>query len=195
MKRKIVVAPGWMDRAWYHCGWEGLDIWTKNIKPENRIDAEYVAGHSIGALFALQNWKCNKNTKIILINPLLPKRSLIRWTLRFMKFLFNEPLLDRFQRSRIFLHIVPFGLIKLYKLIQIDPLEIIDKIPQKNLIVVYGENDNYFCDEECRNILEKRGVQMIEVKGVGHNWHRRFNEILTDIAVQNDITQPACYND
>ena len=184
MKRKLVIVPGWMDRAWYHCGWEGLDIWTKNIKPEDMIDAEYVAGHSAGALFVLQNWDINRNTKVILINPMLTKQSMQKWLMRFLRFLQNEPLLNRFERWRIFLHVLPFGLIKLYKLTTIDPLEIIDRMPKENIFVVYGENDNYFCDKETRRILKKRGIKMIEAKGVGHNWHQRFNEILTDIVVQ-----------
>jgi hypothetical protein len=77
MKNKIIFIPGWMDTVENRVDWPGLDIWKEKINPEIEIDSEYVVGHSAGANWDLLNWHKNRNTKLILVAPVIPKRNLL----------------------------------------------------------------------------------------------------------------------
>lgn len=174
MRKKLIFIPGWMDRGHFHGPWEDLNIWIKNIHPKNKIDAEYVIGHSMGAIFALLNWKHNKNTKVILVNPVFPRRSLWQWAKRYFRFHWREGLQNRLARMPIFIFL-PLGFLKLLKLIRLDTMEIVNEIPSNDLILICGKNDDFFCDQEARDIFKKRGVKVIEIEGTGHNWDQKFN--------------------
>lgn len=61
--------------ASYSDSFGGVDIWEEKADWRKRIDADVVVGHSLGANFALPNWRRNKNTKLVPVNPLVPKRT------------------------------------------------------------------------------------------------------------------------
>jgi hypothetical protein len=173
MKNKIIFIPGWMDTVENLVSWPGLDIWKKKIDISQRIDAEYVVGYSIGANWALVNWKKNRNIKLILISPLIPKRKVRYWFFRWVKHEIFEGSKITVRRSKCFPHIF-HGIYNLVKLMSVDPILIIEEIPKDNLIIVKGKKDNHFFDDEAVGIIREKEIRLIELDGVGHNWNERI---------------------
>lgn len=176
----MISIPGWMDKSHLHESWEELNIWVKNIDVKNKLDAEYVLGHSMGSIFVLLNWKYNKNTKIILSNPVFPKRGFWQWAIRFIKFHRHEGLMNTMERLPLLIFL-PFGFIKLLRLIRVNTLEIIKEMPPEKIVVLCGKNDHYFCDQEARKLFREMGIGVIEIEEAGHNWHKKFNEEIKKI--------------
>ena len=173
MKKKIIFIPGWMDTVENLVNWPGLDIWKEKIDINQKIDAEYIVGYSTGANWALLNWKKNKNSKLILTMPLAPKRKISNWFLRWIKHEIFERSKITKKRSRCFPYIFR-GIINLIKLMQVDPLPIIDEIPKDDLIIIRGKNDNHFFDNEAAEIIKEIKIQLIELGKVGHNWNEKI---------------------
>lgn len=72
-KINYIFIPGFLDTAKYRKMEPGLEIWLKNIKPDEPLRAEYIIGHSLGANFALLHWQ-----KIDSYQPLNKKKKNIR---------------------------------------------------------------------------------------------------------------------
>lgn len=180
-KDKVIIIPGWMDRSYYHCKWKDLNFWGEEIKLDKKIKEDFIIGHCAGAPIALSIWKNNKDKKVILVNPLLPKRNFLAWVRRFFRFSIKEPLLNPVSRIPMFFRIFTGGFAKLLRAIKIDSIDIIKKIPKENIFIIYGENDNYFFDKEARRIIENIGLKTIEVKDAGHNWNKKFNSEIEKI--------------
>lgn len=89
-KEEVIYLPGWGDFVDFHLEFEGLDIWREDINYNDKIEAKCLVAHSLGCHFALLNWKENKNTKLILINPLLDKKPFVVWIFRWIAFSFFE---------------------------------------------------------------------------------------------------------
>lgn len=175
MKYEKVYIPGWFDTVENRVDYYGLDIWKEKINPETKIDAEYVIGHSLGANFALLNWSINKNTKLILTNPIIGKKNIADWFLRWLRFIFCEGADINGKRWQSLPHF--FNNFKLcFKLIRVDSEKIIKEVTKENIIVIRGKNDNFFCDNETRDFLKKEGIKVIEIDEVGHHWDNRMNE-------------------
>ncbi len=174
MLKKIFV-PGWIDTADNHVDYPGLEIWKKKINPNDKIEAEYVVGHSLGANFALLNWEKNKNTKLILVGPLLPKRNIFSWLICWLKFLFTEGTFLNKKRLTTFPHFVS-GIRLNLSLLSEDLMETFDRIPHENVIIIRGKEDKYFFNKKTADALKAKSIKIIEVEKAGHGWNKKFNE-------------------
>lgn len=179
MLKKIFI-PGWMDTADNRVDYPGLEIWKKKISADEKIDTEYVIGHSLGANCALINWEKHKNTKLILIGPLVPKRNIFSWSFRWIKFLFSEGTSVSKKRLAIFPYFIS-GAIQCFSLLSKDLMQIIDAVPRDNLVIIRGKKDKYFFCEDTANGLREKGVKIIEVEDAGHGWNDKFNEVIKDL--------------
>jgi hypothetical protein len=176
MLKKIFI-PGWMDTADNHVDFDGLEIWKKKCDIGEPLDYEYVVGHSLGANFALLNWKRNKNTKLVLINPLLSRKNIFYWML--CDILTGSGPINK-KRLSTFLHpIIAVGLC--LKLLSEDLLALIEKIPQDKIIFVRGEKDRYFFDMKTAEYLRKKGFKIKEIGSAGHSWNKKYNEAINSI--------------
>ena len=180
MKNKIIFIPGWMDTVANRVDFPGLDIWLKDIDIEERIDAEYVVGHSAGANWALLNWEKNKNTKLILFGPGISQRTLFDWLIRLIKFWFTEGTKINRERIKTLRHPIR-ALSLIIKLLRIDLMKIIYSVPEKDIIIIRGKDDKYLFDEKTANELKSSGIRTIKLDGVGHNWHEKVDEEIKKI--------------
>lgn len=172
---KFIYIPGFLDTCKNRSMELGLDIWLKDISPKDRIDAEYVIGHSMGGCFALLNWSFNKNTKLILTNPVLTKRSLLAWKWRWIKYVFVTD--EKFPKERWKTLMHPCLIIKRYfQLMKIDYGKILKEKPD-NIIIFRGKNDNILCDDETGKFIKNCGVKLIEMENTGHDWGYFENEV------------------
>lgn len=173
MKNKIVFIPGWMDTVENLVNWPGVNIWKEKTDINQKIEAEYVVGYSTGANWALLNWHKNRNTKLILVMPLVPKRKVWNWFFRWLKHEILERSKITKERSSCFPYIIQ-GTINLIKLMKIDPISIISEISKEDLIIIKGKKDDYFFDGEAAKIIREKNIRLIELEEVGHNWNEKI---------------------
>lgn len=179
MLKKIFI-PGWMNTAENCVDYAGLEIWKKKTNIEDKIDSEYVIGYSLGADFVLINWEKNRNTKLIVVNPLLPRRSLFSWFWRWIKFLLAEG--SRMNKKRFSTLLHPVNALRLcYFLLTQDISKILDEIPKESIIIIRGKEDSMFCDEEAAKLIRSKNIRLVEVEGAGHNWDEKFNDEIKKI--------------
>jgi len=179
---KILFIPGWLDSGSRHGYQNSLDIWNKSIDISRDFKVDYVIAHSIGSLVALYNWKIYRNFKIILVNPVISRRGIFK---RWYKFNISEGIPDSFKKSINILQIIP-SLIKTIRLFRIPALDIINTIPKKNLVIIYGENDIHLFDREAIKRIKEEGFRIEEVKGVGHNYEENMEKAVFE-AISLDI--------
>jgi hypothetical protein len=177
-KEKVVYLPGWLDLAELHPEFYGLEIWKQDIDPGERIETEYLVGNSLGCHFALLNWERNRNTKLILINPLLEKRLFLFWMWRWVKFALFEgwkhfDLKKAGNSSNLFKII---GLAR--KFLSDDYWDIIKEMPPKDVLVIRGEKDHFFCDRYLARKIRLHQIPFQEISGMGHAWEDRYVEEL-----------------
>ncbi len=177
--KKVIFIPGWMDRVECY-QYEGIDIWMKNIKPEDKIEADYILAHSLGAHFALLNWQKNRNAKLILVNPLLIRRKFRSWMFNWMKFLMKEGIKVNPKRYPAIFHLFS-GIKKAHRLFITDVLSIMEEMSKDDVFVIRGKKDRYFCTEEVADIIKQKDILLIELDGVGHLWHEKIDEAVKDI--------------
>ncbi len=164
MENKIdtVLMPGCLQKKETYKGFNVFDIWGKNLDLKYDKNVDYIVGHSVGANLALYVWENNKNQKLILVNPLFPKRSLFVW---FWRWVNDFPLEDV---SRI--NLPNFKSLKnLIFLLKLDPLKTLSKIPKDNIVILRGKKDYYICDEESVKTINKEGINIIEFDD-NHEW-------------------------
>ena len=143
--------------------------------------APYVVGLSLGALVALKEAE-RITGKIILINPPLPKRSLLVWLVQWVKFIKSEGLFFRRQKfTRNPLRFV-IEIVNCVKLLNIDFSKVIENIPFGNLIVVRGRGDRFFCDDKAVDYIRSKNIKLIEVDG-GHNWCENMEEVVNNLTI------------
>lgn len=171
---KYFLFPGWMSKARKYGLDDGVDIWERFIDPRERLEAEYLVGHSLGCHFALLNWQANKNTKLVLVNPPVFKRPAIIWLFRWLRYLLSEGPGVSFKDLKA-AEIFP-GIRNCFKLMSRDYSEIIRQAPRENLTIIKGERDNFFCDREVVEFARKENIRLIEIKGSGHNWSGEIRE-------------------
>lgn len=177
---KKLLFPGWMSQVKNYQFGDGVEIWKERINVDAHFEAEYLVGHSLGANFVLLNWRANKNAKIILVCPLIFKKSIFSWFFCWLYYVISEGLvipISDFKSNKLF-----FGLNKGLKLIRNDFSKIILEIPKENLLVIRGKNDNYFCDKTAAEFLKKENIRLIEIENCGHNWNEKMKEsVLSEI--------------
>jgi hypothetical protein len=169
--KKIFIIPGFLRPISFYNWCEGREVWNSDDDIKKRIDADYVVGYSLGAIGALINWKENKNTKLILIDPLLPKRSLLAWLWRWLKFIIFEG-----AKPRQTVSISKFfsGLKKARLWLRIDSMKILDEISPRDVLILRGERDDFFFDKKASEYLANKKFTIIEVKGVAHDWDEKI---------------------
>jgi len=172
MNKKILLIPGWMRSVAYYKKYEGIDIWKENIPDEMNIEADYVVAHSLGSVVALQNWQKFPRTKLILVNPLVLKRSFWEWMWRWIKFALDEgPRIDK----NVGILKIFSGLKKFYQLSKIDATGILKNISANDLVIMRGCRDKFFCDNEASGYLKKNGLSLIEIEEAAHHWNEKFD--------------------
>ncbi|MFA5925865.1 MAG: hypothetical protein WC831_02930 [Parcubacteria group bacterium] len=172
LDKKTLLFPGGFQFVRNYGGYDGPDSWLRENCLGTEAKADYFIGHSIGASSALSYFEGNPESKFILFNPLIKKRNILDLIFRWMRFLLEE----RIEWIRI----VPVrnwisGFGKIWKLLKIDVLAEMEKIPKGNLIVLRGKNDRFFCDEESAKIIKRKNIRLIEVEA-GHDWNKNVKE-------------------
>lgn len=176
--KKILLLPGWMRSLKLSNDSNDLDIRIGKLGEED-IRADYVIGVSLGALVVLQNTNRIKG-KIILINPLLPKRSLVSWFINCVRHITAEGLLP--ERQKFTRNPIRFfsTLLSCIELLGTDFSETLDEIPREKIVVIRGKNDRFYCDEKAVEFIKSRGIRLIEVDG-GHNWSEAIEKALRSV--------------
>lgn len=180
--KKIIFIPGWMNTLGTYQKYEGIEIWKK-IKNSSVLDSEYVIAHSMGTLFALKNYNPEKNQKIILVNPLIPKRNILNWFFRWIKFHLKEGL-SKNQKIVLNPVLIIVGIYRCVKLLMVDSSKIFELIPEEKLVILRGKNDYFFCDNLAVEFAKLNNIRMIEVENVGHNWNEVYNQEIQKIINQ-----------
>ncbi len=177
MLKKILLIPGWMHSVEFYKKYGGLDIWLDKNEWSREIKSQYVIGHCIGANYALMKFEENKQTKFILVNPLIPKRSFVAWLIRWLKyFLFSgEVVLN--DRKMLKMNYIK-GFLEARSIIKSDPLELLEKIPRENVVILRGKKDKHFFDKEAASLAKSRGIKVIETKDASHSWSEGFDEMI-----------------
>lgn len=174
-KQKVVFIPGFMDvAANFTDTFSGLDIWKERIDWNDPIDADVVVGYSLGANFALLNWARNKDTKLVLVNPLVPKRPLTEWAKRWVSFFSAEGMKVNKRRSKILVQF-PLNTKLAVDILSEDVGGILETIPKEKIITVRGVRDDFFCDAEAGEYLKKKGIVLHETES-GHTWNKNMAE-------------------
>src|SRR3989339_246017 len=144
-KKDICILPGTIQYA-KNYGYDGLDIWMdKKITIPN---AKVFIGHSLGASFIL-NSDINRNCKFIFINPLVRKRPFLFHFINWLRFLIFEGFaVKKAVPVKYWWHTFK----QVLRLLKVDVLRQIKKIPPENITIIRGKNDNYFCDKKSVEI-------------------------------------------
>lgn len=179
-KEKILFIPGWMDKGEIRGFSNSLNIWTEKTDLRCRFEENVIVGHSAGAQMALLNWNKNKNSKLILIGPMFPHRGFWGWAKKWIRFANQEGTMMSRERIKLLLH-PAVGFTVLLKMLKVDVLAEIKKIPKDKIVIIRGVEDIHFCDRKIADKLKKEGYNIIEVEGAGHNWHIKFNEAIENI--------------
>ncbi len=164
---RVLIFPGAFQMVKNYGNYDGLDIWLKSCSIKEIPAARYYVGHSGGVNFILSHYDAIRNGKFIFVNPLIKKRSLLVLFWEWIKFFFGEgiPL-----RKLVPINNWPYGLRQILALLKVDVFDIIQKIPQKDLVVIRGKDDHYFCDERSAEIIRNNGIKLVEVDA-GHDWN------------------------
>ncbi len=175
---KVLFIPGWLDKGKRYGYKNSLDIWHKNININKNFNADFVIAHSVGALVALYNFKLHKNYKVILVNPVISKKNILK---RWYRYFISEGLPDSFIKS---IKIVCFlkSLKKLFKLFKTPAIDIIHNIPKSDLFIIYGEKDIHLYNKKIITNLNMKGVSIQKVEESGHNYEENIDkEVLKTI--------------
>lgn len=178
MNQEILVIPGAFQSSENYRGYQGLDIWQKDFRPKE-INSKWVIAHSFGANY-LFSQSIDSNLRIILINPLIRKIDFLHLLVLGVKYLFlKEISSNKIINVRHWYH--AFKL--LFRLSQVNLLEMIQNIPRSHIIIIRGVDDNLFFDSSSVNLIIKKGYEVYTVKA-GHNWNSKIAEKVKKI-IQN----------
>lgn len=172
--KKVVYLPGWMDLVKLHKEFCGLEIWQKDIDYQEKIETEYLIGNSLGCHFALLNWEKNRNTKLILINPLIEKKSFLVWIWRWCKYFFSEGWRSVHPRKIFNFHNFFQALKKANLLLQRDYWDVLNKLPKEKVLIVKGGKDNFFCDQKLLTKFKSKNLPVLEIPQMGHLWKKKY---------------------
>lgn len=176
--KKAMLIPGFMGVLSFYRYYHGYDFWKRAMRPDDlmgEIDCEYLIGHSLGNHVAILNWEKNRNCKLILVNPLLIRKSLFDFFWRQVKFLIFE---GPSRRHDFILN--PVTVAKDFRTcvyyLRKDLASILDNIPKSDIVVIRGKKDHFFCDDEAADYIKSKGIELIELDDVGHNWYPEIDE-------------------
>lgn len=146
---------------------------------EKSLSANYVIGLSLGALVSL---RCIENIKgnIILINPLVPKRNIVVWFIRWVKYVMHEGFFLEIQKFTVNPMRYLSELVNCVKLLNIDFSKTLGDVPKDKITVIRGKNDKFFCDDLAVNFLRSKNIEVVEVNA-GHNWNEEIEKTLNNL--------------
>lgn len=152
----------------------GIDIWMGEWSGVE--EADYVVSDSAGSNYVLSLFHL-ENKKLVLVNPLIKKRSFVVLIWRDLKFLLFEGLPWR--------KIIPiwkwwgaFWLAR--RLARIDVLAHLRSLPKENITIIRGMRDRFFCDDEAVQIIKQEGWRLIEVDA-GHDWNANIADAVKSV--------------
>ncbi len=165
--RRVLLIPGWMKTIVLYDKKSGLEIRSGAITQEI-AEADYIFALSLAALTALESAEKIKG-KLILLNPPLPKRPLLKWLWRWLQYITSESLCRK--RQRFSSNPIKFiiTLLNGIRLLREDFSETIKQFPRERLGIIRGQKDIYFCDAETVELAKRWNIKITEI-GAGHNW-------------------------
>jgi hypothetical protein len=176
MKEKAIVIPGSFSRLTAYPGFRGVDIWLKGVD-KSVGECEWIIAHSAGAAYFLTRPELH-DKKVIFINPLMKKRNWFSLLVRDIKFFIYEGI----GKNIIPYSSYPYAAIQVLKLLRVNMLDGLRKLPKENFCIIRGTKDCYFCDSEDVEIIKKEGFKFYEVEAA-HNWNesiaRKVEEIVS----------------
>ncbi|MDO8471179.1 MAG: hypothetical protein Q7S49_01035 [bacterium] len=182
MNTKVLIFPGGFQYVKNYLKYDGVDIWLKS-SPQNIPIADYYIGHSAGASFILSNYDSIKDGTFILVNPLIRKRNIISFLWSWIKFFILEGVKKEHRLKRLVpIRDWPYGFKKVLELIKVDVLDIVQRIPKENIVIVRGNKDYYFCDENSVELIKRNDIKLIEIDA-GHDWNEKMEETINSLTV------------
>lgn len=177
--KNVLLLPVWMTSLkLYKNNNSDYNICLGKLDQE-AFSAKYVIGFSLGALVALRDIK-NIQDKIILINPLVPKRGVTSWLVQWVKFVTSEGLfLERQNFTSNPIRYI-FGLKECIELINIDFSKTLNNVFEDKVTVIRGKRDVFYCDEFAVSFLHSKNINVIEVDA-GHNWNEEIEKTLNNL--------------
>ncbi|EKD58870.1 MAG: hypothetical protein ACD_56C00036G0002 [uncultured bacterium] len=174
IKKDIFVLPGTIQRV-KNYGYDGLDIWMKD-EVLSTTCAKIFIGHSLGASFILKS-NVNRDSKFILVNPLIIKKCFAAHFLNWIKFLVFEGFaINKAVPARCWWHTFK----QILSLLKVDVFKEIKNIPKENIFIIKGKYDCYFCDRKSAEILKNDNFNVIEVEA-GHDWNENIASVVKNI--------------
>jgi hypothetical protein len=179
MKEKAIVIPGSFSLLTAYSGYRGIDIWLKSAD-KSVGECEWVIAHSAGAAYFLTRPELH-GKKVIFINPLVKKRSWFSLFVRDIKFFIYEGI----GKNIIPYSSYPYAAIQVLKLLKVNVLEGVRKLPKENVFIIRGTKDYYFCDSEDVELIKKEGFNLYEVEAA-HNWNENIAKKVGEIISLRD---------
>lgn len=182
--QKFLYIPGWLDRAEYNGLEKGLDIWGADRKNAAPLTEKYIVAHSLGCHWAVLNWHRSNGAKLILVNPLFPKRGWLNWVGRWAAFFFNEGRKHTNpQRIAMFKYVFQ-GIKDSISLLRnsTEVENVLAEIPKEKVVIVRGERDLFFCNQKSVAYFEQKSLQIFQIKDLGHVFElSKLKKVLIDI--------------
>lgn len=178
MEKKITFIPGWMFSADYCSLGEGINFWWNEIDFSQPIESEYLVGHSMGATVALRLWQSNKDKKVILVDPFIDQKSVLRSIIDWCRFALHEGVASK---GRLGLKHFPRNIKKVFEFPEENYWEILKNISRENIKILHGVNDLYLCGKNTCDKFRELGFEVIEIPEAGHNWHKNFDSAILEI--------------
>lgn len=180
MKENPLIIPGSFSLTTAYQGYEGIDIWLNNPKSLDTTQNKWLIAHSAGVNYILKKGILD-NQKLILINPLIKKRNYFSLFIRDIRFFLNEGI----EKDKL----IPLSSwvnasIKVLKLLRVNVLKELQKIPKEKIFIVRGLQDTYFCDTENVELARKEGFIVFEVEA-RHNWNDNIERQVDEIIRSN----------
>jgi len=175
----VTLIPGWMKSVKFYGDYQGPDIW-KGIS-ENKIKTDCVVAHSLGCNYLFSECELKNVQQIILVNPLIPKRGVISWMYRWIKYALSGALAYDKQNSFIYF---PYAFLRYLLIVNVDIIKKIELFGKDKVVVVRGSRDKYFCDDVAAKNIRASGITLFEADNLGHEWCKEY-----DSAVKQFIKQ------
>ena len=151
--------------------------WLGKVDLDKIRNADWIVTNSAGANYLFSSVNIKNNQKIILVGPLLKRRSWWSLIMRDIKFLTGEGVVMKQMISPIY---YPYAFLKMIRVLRLPVLENIKKLPKENIFIIRGNKDCYFCDEEDTELARKEGLKVFEVEA-GHNWNENVSKQIKEI--------------
>ena len=166
--KKTLVLPPWMNTIKFY-NTDVHDFYVSSgVLEEGSYADDCVVGVSLGCSAILERVAYVKGN-IVLINPLVPRKSLFLRAMRWSSYILGGLFVERQKFTRN-----PFKWVwvlrRAYVLLTTDFSDALDMVPKDRLVVIRNKEDIFFCDTESILYLRAQGVHVVEVEG-GHNWN------------------------